>query len=274
MPEFPEVETVRRAMARHLVGRTVAGVEVRVPRLRAPVAAATLRRQLVRRRVEAVRRRGKYLLVDLSGSRVLLIHLGMTGHLALVAASRPRGPYDHVVLRLRGGDELRFSDPRRFGLVEVLHRAGEASHPRLARLGLEPLGPEFDGAWLWQHTRGVRQAIKPWLMDAHRVVGVGNIYASEALFGAGVDPRAPAGALSRVRCGRVATAVRGTLRRAIVQGGTTLRDFFSLGGEAGYFAVRLRVYDRAGESCRRCGARVRRVRQAGRSTYFCPGCQR
>jgi formamidopyrimidine-DNA glycosylase len=274
MPELPEVETVRAALARCLTGRRIVGVAVGTVALRSPIPRQRLRRRLVGGTVIAARRRAKYLLVDLDNGASLLLHLGMSGSLTLCRASAPRRKHDHVRFRLDGDDELRFNDPRRFGLVAVVEQGGEERHPRLRCLGIEPLSPRFDGPWLWRATRGSRRPIKLWLMDATRLVGVGNIYASEALFAAGISPRRPAGKLSAARCAALAGAVRQTLERAIVEGGTTLRDFFHLDGSTGAFAVRLQVYDRDGEPCRRCVGRVRRIVQSGRSTYYCPGCQR
>jgi formamidopyrimidine-DNA glycosylase len=273
VPELPEVESVRRSLESAVVGRRIEAVVVRDARLRSRVRPDALRRATVGRRVLGVRRRAKYLLLDVEDGAVL-VHLGMTGRLRLLAHEAPLEKHDHVVFILDDGRDLRFNDARRFGLVEAVAGGDEAEHPALAGLGLEPLGDEFDGEALFRLTRGLSRPIKNLLMDGTRLVGVGNIYASESLHRAGIHPAAPAGRLSRPRLTRLARAVRETLRAALAQGGTTFRDFANTGGETGYFAVSLRVYGRDGEPCLRCGKRVRRMVQAGRSSFYCPGCQR
>ena len=274
MPELPEVETVRRSLEPHLVGHTIERVVVRDGRLRQPVAARALQRLATGRRIEGLRRRAKYLLVDLQGDVVLLLHLGMSGRLAVVPAERALQKHDHVCFGVSGGRELRFNDARRFGLVEAFERADEARHPRLRHLGMEPLGEEFDAAALQRACAAKKKPIKNHLMDGQVLVGVGNIYACESLWRAAIDPRQPAGRLSAAQVKRLHKAVVATLGHAIKQGGTTLRDFRDADGNAGYFAIDLRVYDRAGEACYRCGAKIRRIVQAGRATFFCPGCQK
>ena len=271
MPELPEVETARRGIAPHLVGRRIRRLEVREWRLRWPISRR-LPAALRGRAIEAVGRRGKYLLIR-AGGGTLLWHLGMSGSLRVLADPPPPGPHDHVDLELSGGTVLRFRDPRRFG---SLHWIGgdPLRHRLLAGLGPEPLGEDFGGDWLHARSRGRRAAVKTFLMDARVVVGVGNIYASEALFEAGVAPSRPAGRISRARYGRLAEAVREVLARSIEAGGTTLRDFTEADGRPGYFARELRVYGRAGEPCVRCGEPVR-VRTLGqRSSFYCPRCQR
>jgi formamidopyrimidine-DNA glycosylase len=274
VPELPEVETVRRTLLPHLRGKRLGALRTSGKRLRSPVDARRLARLTRGKRILDIRRRAKYLLFDLEGGSVLLVHLGMSGSLWVVPAARPRATHDHVVWALPGAKELRFNDPRRFGMVEVLARAHEGEHRALASLGVEPLTDELNGPALFAQTRGLKKPIKNFIMDGNRVVGVGNIYACESLFRAGIHPATPAGHLLLPRIEGLVAAVKETLEDALTQGGTTLRDFSNADGEAGYFAVRLLVYGREGEACPRCTGRIRRVVQAGRSTFFCPRCQR
>ncbi|MBL8417835.1 MAG: bifunctional DNA-formamidopyrimidine glycosylase/DNA-(apurinic or apyrimidinic site) lyase [Dechloromonas sp.] len=273
MPELPEVEVCRRGLQPEVEGQTILGATVRVPRLRLPLSA-TLGETLAGQRVAAVRRRGKYLLLDCRGGvedGCLIIHLGMSGNLRFVAPEAPVGKHDHVDL-LFARRVLRFSDPRRFGLV--LWQAADApAHPLLAVLGLEPLDDEFTAEWLWAATRRRAAPIKPLLMDSHLVVGIGNIYASESLFRAGISPLRAANRISGERYERLVPAIRQTLSDAIAAGGSSIRDYVHSDGGAGCFQVDCAVYDRAGAPCRRCGGSVRQIRQAGRSTYYCASCQ-
>ena len=273
MPELPEVEVCRRGLQPEVEGQTILGATVRVPRLRLPLSA-TLGETLAGQRVAAVRRRGKYLLLDCRGGvedGCLIIHLGMSGNLRFVAPEAPVGKHDHVDL-LFARRVLRFSDPRRFGLV--LWQAADApAHPLQAVLGLEPLGDEFTAEWLWAATRRRAAPIKPLLMDSHLVVGIGNIYASESLFRAGISPLRAANRISGERYERLVPAIRQTLSDAIAAGGSSIRDYVHSDGGAGCFQVDCAVYDRAGAPCRRCGGSVRQIRQAGRSTYYCASCQ-
>jgi len=269
MPELPEVEVTRRGLEPQLTGRVISGVAVREPRLRWPIDAGV--RGLAGRTVKAVHRRGKYLLVD-CGDGNLILHLGMSGSLRLLPAGTPPGKHDHFDLEL-GERILRLRDPRRFGAV--LWVPGDASrHKLLAHLGVEPLSRDFDSRRLHALTRGQRIAIKLFLMDARRIVGVGNIYASESLFRAGINPRMRAGRLSVGKSRELSAAIKQTLHKAIRAGGSTLRDFVGADGSSGYFQQRHWVYDREGQPCRRCGAKIRRLVQGQRSTFFCPGCQK
>jgi formamidopyrimidine-DNA glycosylase len=269
VPELPEVEVTRRGIAPHLVGQLISGVKVREARLRWPVPQAV--RKLAGRTVRAVRRRGKYLLID-CGAGHLLVHLGMSGSLRVLPAGTPAQKHDHFDLVL-GDRVLRLRDPRRFGAV--LWTAGNVdAHPLLAHLGVEPLSRALNPARLHALTRRQRIAIKQFLMDGRRIVGVGNIYANESLFRAAIHPLTPARRLSLERCGRLVRAIKDTLRSAIRAGGSTLRDFVRADGQAGEFQTRTWVYDRAGLPCRRCGSTVRRIVQGGRATYFCPTCQK
>jgi formamidopyrimidine-DNA glycosylase len=269
MPELPEVEVTRRGLAPRLEGRVISAVTVREARLRWPISRAV--RGIAGRTVRAVRRRGKYLLID-CGDGHLIVHLGMSGSLRVVPPDTPVQKHDHFDLAL-GDRLLRLRDPRRFGAVLWTEAAVE-THKLLAHLGVEPLSRALDAARLHKLTRGVRSAIKLFLMDARRIVGVGNIYASESLFVAGVDPRKPAKRLSLEQSRRLVAAVKLTLRKAIRAGGSTLRDFVGADGNPGYFQQRYWVYDRAGLPCRRCGTKIRRLVQGQRSTYFCQRCQR
>jgi formamidopyrimidine-DNA glycosylase len=272
VPELPEVETVRRGLLPLVVGRRVLGVTVRERRLREPIAPGGLRR-LRGVRLTGIERRSKYLLFDTDAGLTLLVHLGMTGQLCVCDRGRPRRPHEHVVLRLDDGRELRYADARRFGMMQVLDSEGLHRHPRLSGLGPEPLGDSLDAAVLHRATRGLRKPIKNFLMDTRAVAGVGNIYACETLHRAGIRPTRPIGRVSRAAWDAVVGSLRQVLREAIEAGGTTRRDFLNAEGEPGYFAVSLRVYDRAGRGCGRCGAVIRRIVQAGRSTFYCPRCQ-
>lgn len=270
MPELPEVETTRRGLAPHLIGRTVISLDIRQPRLRWPIPQ-TLRRNLPGQRIDAIERRAKYLLVHTKVGSALL-HLGMSGSLRVLPASTPVGAHDHVDWRLDSGRILRFTDPRRFG-SQLWQPSGKV-HPLLAGLGPEPLGDDFDGDYLWQRSRGRKAAVKVFLMGQAVVVGVGNIYASEALFAAGIHPKRAAGSISRARYERLADEVKRVLRYAITRGGTTLRDFISPDSEPGYFEQELFVYGREGEPCKVCGTPIRSIVLGQRSTYFCPRCQK
>ena len=273
MPELPEVETIRRGLEPLLTGRRLTGVEIRERRLRRRVVPAMLGR-LRGAAVVGIRRRSKYLLVDTDAGLTLLVHLGMSGRLWVSDAARPPRPHEHLVFALDDGRTLRFADTRRFGLVEAVPSGRLAEHPLLRGLGPEPLGDDVTGASLRAATRGRRKPVKNFLMDTRALAGVGNIYACEALHRAGVHPRRAVGRLGPLAWDRLVAAVKTVLAEAIEAGGTTLRDFFNAAEEAGEFAVALRVYDREGEACRRCRARIRRVVLAGRSTFYCPGCQR
>jgi formamidopyrimidine-DNA glycosylase len=270
MPELPEVETTRRSLAPRVVGRRVAGLDVREPRLRWPVdprVGARIRGAPI----TALERRGKYLLLT-TGAGTLLVHLGMSGSLRYLARDERPAPHDHFDLRLEGGALVRFNDPRRFGSLHLTD--DPAGHPLLAALGPEPLGPDFTAEYLSASARGRRVAIKNHLMNSRIVVGVGNIYASEALFRAGIHPARPAGRLARARFSALVEAVRSVLREAIEEGGTTLRDYVDGDGRPGYFRVSLKVYERDGAPCPECGTPVRKRVLGQRSSYYCPRCQR
>lgn len=271
MPELPEVETTRRGLAPLLTGHRIRAAVVRERRLRQPVPRR-LPQLLAGATIRSLARRGKYLLID-CGAGTLIVHLGMSGRLWVVRDDAPPEPHDHFDLVLDDGTIVRLRDPRRFGLV--LWQPGDPlAHALLANIGPEPLSADFDAAWLYRITRNRGAAIKQVLMDSHVVAGVGNIYASEALFRAGISPRIAARRLSRERCHVLAAKIRETLELAIDAGGSSLRDYVRSDGMAGNYQSQFLVYDRAGEPCKRCGARVRQLRQGQRSTFYCPSCQR
>jgi formamidopyrimidine-DNA glycosylase len=270
MPELPEVETTRRGLEPHVVGRRIETLEVREPRLRWPVAAG-LRRRLEGRRIEAVGRRGKYLLFE-TGEGALLVHLGMSGSLRFLPEPAAPGAHDHVDITFAGGGCLRFNDPRRFGSFHFASAPGR--HPLLEHMGPEPLSESFDADYLWRASRARRLAIKHHLMNGRVVAGLGNIYVNEALYRAGIHPARAAGRIARSRFVPLVTAIRGVLGEALGHGGTTLRDFVGGDGRPGYFQLALKVYDREGQPCERCATPIRRLVQGQRATYYCPRCQR
>jgi formamidopyrimidine-DNA glycosylase len=270
MPELPEVETVCRGIAPHVLGQRVIDVKVREPRLRWPVQAC-LAHEMSGQHIETVERRGKYLLLKTAAGSVIL-HLGMSGSLRVLPIEQPAGKHDHVDIVFAAGRCLRLSDPRRFGCL-IWTRADPLRHPLLAELGPEPLDDSFDGEYLFRMSRGRKAAIKTLLMNSRIVAGIGNIYASESLFYAGIHPRRAAGRISRERYARLAEAIKHVLKAAIEQGGTTLRDFVRDDGRPGYFRASLAVYGRAGEPCRRCGIAIIQSIIGQRSTYYCGRCQ-
>lgn len=271
MPELPEVETVRRGVEPHLVGRTVEDMLVRQPQLRWPVPAE-LPARLMGQTVRSVRRRAKYLLVAFDEGS-LIIHLGMSGRLYLVEPERALARHDHIDWQLDSGMVLRYTDPRRFGAV-LWQAADPMLHPLLSELGPEPLSETFDAEYLFRCSRRRKLSVKALLMDSRIVVGVGNIYANEALFLAGIRPGTAAGRLTRARCARLVEAVKQVLDEAIGQGGTTLRDFVGGDGKPGYFKQKLRVYSRAGMPCLQCRTILKETRLGQRSTVYCRSCQR
>ena len=272
MPELPEVEVVRRGLAPRIQGATVREVRVRESRLRWPVPA-DLADRLAGRTLKAIDRRGKYLLLDFD-SGVLIVHLGMSGTLRWFDHPPALIAHDHVDLVTDRG-LLRYNDPRRFGAM-LWHSPTVGpigAHPLLASLGIEPFDGRFDGGWLYRASRGRRVAVKQWLLAGQCVVGVGNIYASESLFRAGIRPTVAAARLTRSRCEGLARSIRETLAEAIERGGSSLRDFVASDGSGGYFQLDCHVYGRAGAPCRVCSTPIRLIRQQQRATYFCPICQ-
>lgn len=294
MPELPEVETVRRGLAARLIGREIARVEARRPDLRIPFPPDFTER-LEGRRIEAIDRRAKYLLIRLDGGLVLIAHLGMSGRFlfeepgedaaplpvdlyrsGLPDRPAPSDPHTHVVFAFDDGLRLLYRDPRRFGLMTLAREADLPGHPLLKSLGLEPLGPDFSGAALAKKLAGKRTPLKAALLDQGIVAGIGNIYACEALFRAGLSPQRLAATVTRREADRLAAAIRAVLEEAIEAGGSTLRDYARTDGELGYFQHRFSVYDREGAACPKpkCRGTVSRLVQSNRSTFYCPTCQR
>lgn len=280
MPELPEVETVVRGLRPVLEGHRLATVEVRRPDLRVPFPP-DLAARLTGRRVRRVGRRAKYIVIELDDGAVVLMHLGMSGRLAIDSA-RPNWlqPHDHLVVTVDDGTVIRLNDPRRFGLVALTSRDALAGHPLLAGLGPEPLDPAFDGGYLSAALKGRRTSIKAALLDQRLVAGLGNIYVCEALYFAGLSPRRLAGTVRGRRAVRLADAIKRVLDMAIAAGGSSLRDYVQPSGELGYFQHQWAVYGREGEPCPDCGCDVeatggvRRIVQANRSTFYCPRRQR
>lgn len=271
MPELPEVETTRRGIEPHILGKTVRSVVLRQRSLRWPIPAR-LKTVLPGQQIKDVSRRGKYLLLACAAGNVI-IHLGMSGSLRVAKKSEPVEKHDHIDIVFADDCILRLRDPRRFGAVLWTTRS-PMQHKLIASLGPEPLNDEFDAEYLFQRSRKRKQAIKPLIMDSKIVVGVGNIYASEALFRAGIRPTTAAGRVSRARYDQLVSAIKAVLSEAIAQGGTTLRDFIGGEGKPGYFQQKLQVYGRAGEVCDVCGATIKQIQQVQRASYYCPQCQR
>ena len=271
MPELPEVETTRRGVEPHVTGMRMTEVIIRRHDLRQPVSEDIT--ALEGRTIKAVTRRSKYLLFEIDDGSTLLIHLGMSGSLRVIDPADVWKKHDHVGITLETGRQLRFHDPRRFGLVLRLHENDPMSHALLKSLGPEPLEDAFTVDHLKAACGKRSAAIKLVIMDAKTVVGVGNIYASEALFRAGIRPETPANKITKPRLAKLVAAIREVLTASIVEGGTTLRDFLNSDGEPGYFKQRLFVYERKGEPCRVCGTSIRHAVTGQRSTYWCPSCQ-
>lgn len=274
MPELPEVEVLRRSLEPHLLGDRIERVEVRHAGLREPVRTRELARRAAGREVRELRRRSKYLLIDLERDSTVVVHLGMSGQLTVAPGEAPWEPHEHVAFHLRSGRRLRLRDPRRFGLVFALPTGRLEEDEHFAHLGVEPLEPGFSGEVLARAAAGRRGPVKSFLMDSRVVVGVGNIYASETLFRAGVHPSRSVGRIAAARWDRIAESAVAVLRQAIAEGGTTLNDFADGEGRSGYFQVSLSAYGREGEPCPGCGRPIRRIVQAGRSTFYCHACQR
>ncbi len=271
MPELPEVETTLRGIEPHISQRRIVELVLRADKLRYPLDKA-LCQVLPGQVILKVTRRAKYLLIECTDG-TLILHLGMSGVLRILAADTTEQKHDHVDLIFGDGMMLRFSDPRRFGMFLYTKEPVE-DHPLLVKLGPEPLAAEFDGAYLHQRSRNKTVAVKPFIMDQSVVVGVGNIYANEALFRAGIDPRRPAGKVSFKRYAALADRIKGVLAEAISAGGTTISDFRQSDGKPGYFAQELQVYGRSGQPCPACSMKITSLRLGQRSTYYCPRCQR
>lgn len=283
MPELPEVETVRRGLAPAMEGKRILGADIRRPDLRWPFPH-DMSARLTGARVDRLRRRSKYILADLDSAETLLIHLGMSGRMTVSgnapgvfvhAHSMPQ-KHDHVVFDMEGGARVIFNDPRRFGAMDLIATSRIETHPLLASLGPEPLGNGFSGAYMASTFRGRKMPVKSALLDQKSVAGLGNIYVCEALNRAGINPGRAAGKISEERLERLAAVIRVVLREAIEAGGSSLRDHRQATGELGYFQHSFRAYGRQGEPCRNpgCSGQVRRIVQSGRSTFYCPSCQR
>jgi len=270
MPELPEVETTRRGIAPHISGQRVSRVIVRNPNLRWPVSKR-LATELPGQVIRSVTRRAKYLLLDTDAGTAIL-HLGMSGSLKIIAAAEPPRKHDHVDI-VFGKSALRLTDPRRFGSLHWTRRPA-MQHRLISSLGCEPLGEEFNGDYLYLRSRKRKVAVKQFIMNSHIVVGIGNIYASEALYMAGIRPTRAAGSISRNKYRLLAEVIQEVLNDAIDQGGTTLRDFVNGDGKPGYFSQYLNVYGKAGEPCISCRVPIREIRQGQRSSFYCPKCQK
>jgi len=271
VPELPEVETTRRGIEPYVVGRRIRQLLVHERRLRWPVDTA-ITSAVAGSSIRRAGRRAKYLLLE-TDAGTLILHLGMSGSLRVLPISTPRIAHDHLDIELDSGQTLRFNDPRRFGSL-LFTTADPELHPLLRRLAPEPLEDGFTGDYLWKLTRRRAVTIKQLIMNSHLVVGVGNIYASEALFRARIRPRRPSRSLTRTECARLARAIKATLTMAVKVGGTTLRDYVGADGNPGYFRQKLYVYERAGKPCRVCGKPIRKFTQGQRSTYWCANCQK
>lgn len=274
MPELPEVEVICQGLAPHVIGRRILAVTHSGKKLRCPFPRAAVAKWGIGATVVAITRRAKYLLLHLDNHALIVVHLGMSGRLCLTRPEEPVRPHDHVRIRLDSKWELRLNDARRFGLFDLLPPTAAADPKWLRNLGPEPFDNAFTAASLHEKAQGKGSPIKNLLMDNRVVVGIGNIYASESLFAAKVSPLRPAGEVSLAACKRVVASSRTILHQAIAAGGTTISDFVNCAGEAGYFQLQLMVYDRAGQPCRVCQSPIRKVVLSGRSTFFCPRCQR
>lgn len=270
MPELPEVETTLRGLKRHIINQKIQSVIVRFPKLRWPIPE-NLTKILPGKKLLTLKRRGKYLLFEFTHG-TLILHLGMSGRLYIVKDPISFNKHDHVDIQFSNGKTLRFTDPRRFGCV-LWANHGE-THPLLSKLGPEPLSKTFTAEYLWRKTRNKKIAIKNLIMDAQIVVGVGNIYAAEALFASGINPTKPSLKVTRSDCGKLVNAIKAVLQKAIKKGGTTLRDFANADGKPGYFKQELLVYSREKQACLRCGASLVCRKIGQRSTVYCRSCQK
>ncbi len=271
MPELPEVETTRRGIAPHVCGQTIENVILRTDKLRFPIPA-NVQRDLRGKQFTEVARRGKYLLLSATNGTAI-IHLGMSGKLRIVNSRLTPIKHDHVDIVFANQQCLRFNDPRRFGAL-LWTTDDPLQHSLLSKLGPEPLTREFNGHYLFTKSRQRKAPVKAFIMDSHVVVGVGNIYATEALFKAGIHPKRAAGRISEARYIKLTKAIKVILRAAIKQGGTTLKDFLNSDGKPGYFKQRLNVYGRAGEPCLDCGTTLKSLQLGQRTSVYCPSCQR
>lgn len=270
MPELPEVETIRRGIAPHVIGKKITDVIVRDRRLRRPIPKG-LEKKLIGQKLRGLERRAKYLLFYFDNG-ALILHLGMTGSLRLLKQDTAADKHDHVDFIFATDKRLRFRDPRRFGCI-LWTEDDPLQYELLRNLGPEPLGKILTGDYLFTRSRKRTQSIKTFLMDSRILSGVGNIYANEALFAAGILPGKKAGKLTLPQCTKLAAAIKKVLKKSIAKGGTTLRDYVNGAGKPGYFRLELKVYDRAGEPCKRCGTIIKSQRHGQRSSFYCPTCQ-
>lgn len=274
MPELPEVETVRRSLEIALLERSIVDIQVREPRLRVTIDEERLHELILKRRVTKLMRRAKYIIVYFTGGSCLILHLGMTGQLLILSPSQPFDKHDHVIFTLDNGLQLRFRDPRRFGVIAAVETANLQEHKLLARLGIEPLSEDFTPEYLFKRSRKSKKPVKNFIMDQQVLVGVGNIYASEALFLAGIYPMRAAGRISLARWQKLHTTIQQVLQEALALGGTTIDDFRNSDGSSGYFQQKLRAYGRKDEPCINCQTPIRTQVLAGRSTFYCSKCQK
>ena len=270
MPELPEVETTRLGISPHITGQVIMDVVIRNKNLRWPISA-TLKQNLLTRQFQKIDRRGKYLLCY-TNHGCMMLHLGMSGSLRIVSSDIKPEKHDHLDILFASGNILRFHDPRRFGSV-IWTKNDPLQHKLIKHLGPEPLSEDFNGEWLYRRSRKRTQAIKNFIMDSHHVVGVGNIYASESLFLAGINPKRKAGNVSLERYERLTKAIKKILKQSIKQGGTTLRDFLNSEGKPGYFQQHLNVYARTGQPCPKCQSPIKEIKLGQRSSFYCANCQ-
>lgn len=274
MPELPEVEVIRQGLITHVVDRQIVSIACSAKKLRFPIPQKELGRWLKGGRISAINRRGKYLIFLLESGAAMIVHLGMTGKLGIFPASAPPALHDHVVFRLDDAMLLRYNDARRFGFIRVLTPDQYRANDPFEDMGCEPLERDFSGRYLKEMAGSRLQPVKNFLMDNRMVAGIGNIYANEILFHAGIHPATPIGSLTLSRWDAVVEKTREVLLRAIACGGSTISDYVNSSGQKGYFQLELMVYGRAGEGCRRCAATISRQIIGGRSTFFCPHCQK
>lgn len=274
MPELPEVEVIKRGLLRHLPGRKVVEIAWSSKKLRLPLPRRNLKKFIRGARITSVDRRAKFLLITVDTGAILICHLGMTGRLGIFPAATPRGKHDHLLLTLDNETQLRFNDIRRFGFIQVLEPGSDFSGTMLANLGPEPFDENFTPGYLKKQAAGKSRPLKNFLMDNRIVVGIGNIYACETLFHAGLNPEKKVSTLNIKEWARVVESSRYILQRAIESGGTTISDFVNESGKRGYFQLELQTYGRQGQACTCCSVPIARKTMAGRSTFYCPHCQK
>jgi len=274
MPELPEVEVIRRGLQNHLPGRKVFDITAGNKKLRLPMPRRNLKKYILGTRIKSVGRRAKFLLITMDNGACLVVHLGMTGRLGIFPSGTPRAKHDHLRLQLDDNMQLRFSDIRRFGFIHVLAPGSDFSNTMLANLGPEPLGRGFTPEYLKNSAAGKSRPLKNFLMDSRIVAGIGNIYACEILFHAGLNPGKKISSLSIKEWARVVDSSRHVLRKAIACGGTTISDFVNASGRSGYFQLELQTYGKQGRPCSCCSTPITKKTMAGRSTFFCPKCQK